>query len=158
MWLALKRLARRLTPKRHRKILLEDFAATLSAEQQEFVQRVRNKSPKPYIATLPYTEHRIEWIILHEHCMRGQMDPSTLRRLRDIDLEYLAAVPHPDWYRVHRQPTSLEEQQRVELQIAKLQANVTRATRELQRRYTIRIGAAIAVLSLVLGSATSRVL
>jgi hypothetical protein len=158
VWLALKRLARWLTPKRHRKILLEDLAATLAADQQDFVQRVHDSSPKPYIPRLPYTENRIEWIILHEHCVRGQMDPSTLRRLRDIDLEYLAAVPHPDWYRLETQSVSAEEKQRVELQISKLQANMTRATRELQRRYTIRIGAAIAVLSLVVSTAISHIL
>jgi hypothetical protein len=76
--------------------------------------------------------------------------------MRDADLEYLAVSPPPaEYYRLKADGGSREEQLARQLKAAKLHANVTRATRELQRRYTIRIGATIAALSVVLGASTS---
>jgi hypothetical protein len=79
--------------------------------------------------------------------------------MRDIDLEYLAASPPPaELYRLTIDGASHEQQQAIERQLDKLHANVTRATRELQRRYAVRIGATIAALSVVLGAAAGRLL
>lgn len=154
---ALKQLARYLTPKPWRKLLLSELIAALPAQEQEQLRITRDHAPKPFLLALPYTEGRLEWVALHAHCTRGQIDPSVLRQLKDIDLEFLAASPPPgEWYRLRTDDTSRERQQAVELEVAKLHANMTRATRELQRRYAVRVGATIAALSLLLGAATSR--
>jgi hypothetical protein len=152
------RFGRRCTPKRFRKILLDELVAALPAEHRDDVRAGVDNAPTPFLPALSYTEARPEWGALYEHCRRGQIDPSVLRRMRDIDLEYLAASPPVDLDRVKAEGASREEQARVYRRSVKLQANVTRATRELQRRYTVRIGATIAALSLLLSVATTRLL
>jgi hypothetical protein len=149
-------LARHLTPKPFRKLLLEDLIAALPAEEQDYLRADAAASPTPYMPTLEYTEAKPEWIALYMHCSRGQIDPSVLRRMRDIDLEYLAASPPPaDFYRLAVDDASREQRRGIELQIDKLHANTTRATRELQRRYAFRIGSALAALGVALGATTS---
>jgi hypothetical protein len=152
------KLARRITPKRFRKVLLDELVAALPAEQRDDVCAGVDNAPTPFIPALSYTEARPEWVALYEHCRRGQIDPSIMRRMRDIDLEYLAASPPVDLDRVKAEGVSRGEQALIYRRSIKLQANVTRATRELQRRYTLRIGATIAALSLLLSVATTRLL
>jgi hypothetical protein len=151
-----RRLAKRLTPERFRKLHLEKLVAALSAEQRDWARGGVDNAPVPFIPELEYTESRIEWVALYAHCQRGQIDPSILRRMRDVDLEYLAASPPPaEYYRLKADGGSREEQLARQLKAAKLHANVTRATRELQRRYTIRIGVTIAAVSVLFGASTS---
>jgi hypothetical protein len=155
----LSRLARQLTPKPLRKLRLDELVAALPPEQREEARIGVDDAPTPVIAALPYTEARLEWMALHRHCQRGQIDPSVLRRMKDIDLEYLAGSPPlAELSRLKATNVSQEQQQAIHLKASKLHANITRATRELQRRYAIRIGATIAVLSLLLSLITSRVL
>jgi hypothetical protein len=156
---ALTRLARQLTPTPFRKLRLDELVAALPPDQRDEARSGAEASPTPLIPSLPYTEARLEWMALYRHCQRGQIDPSILRRMKDIDLEYLAGSPPlAELSRLKATGASQEQQQSIHLKAAKLHANITRATRELQRRYAIRIGATIAVLSLLLTVITSRVL
>jgi hypothetical protein len=146
-------------PKPFRKIVLEELVAALPPEQREDARSDVEKAAAPFIPRLPYTEAKLEWVALYKHCQRGQIDPSVLRRMKDIDLEYLAGSPPlAEIYRLKAAGTSNEEQHSIHLKASKLHANTTRATRELQRRYAIRIGATIAALSLLLSVVTTRLL
>jgi hypothetical protein len=106
-----KRLAKRLTPERFRKLHLDELVAALPADQRDWARGAVDNAPVPFIPELPFTEMRIEWVALHAHCQRGQIDPSILRRMRDVDLEYLAASPPPaEYYRLKADGGSREEQ------------------------------------------------
>ena len=137
----------RSLPARFRKIDLTDLEAASSAEHRDVITELEASAPQAVLPTLEYTEGRREWIALYRHCERGQISPKVLRRMRDVDLEYLAGAPTPaDLYR-HYGYESGTHPEAAELIASKLQANVIRATRELQRRYSRNLAWSIAALS-----------
>lgn len=89
---------------------------------------------------LTYTEQNYLWTLLYGHLRKGQIEPQHLRRMRAADLEYIAAA---STY-VHEQLNEGEK--------AKLHGNIARATRELNRRYTVLTGLVIAASAAILGA------
>ena len=149
----------RVVPKRFLKIDLEALVAELPADRRRSVEWDYEHRPKPVLPALPYTEAKRKWIALYQHCQLGQIDPTVLRRMKDVDLEYLpGSAPPAELYRLYAESTSRDQQLAAELQAEKLNANVIRATRELQRRYAVRIGALIALVGVLLGAGAGRLL
>jgi len=135
-----------LVPTRFRRIDLAALEAKLPARDREVVVRLKTAEPQPVIPSLLYTEANREWIALYRHCERGQISPKILRRMKNIDLEYLAGAPTPaELYRLHGYESGTHPES-AELIASKLQANVTRATRELQRRYSRNLAWSIGAL------------
>ena len=88
--------------------------------------------------TLTFTEQNPQWTLLYDHMRRGQIDPDHLRRMRNLDLEYIAAgYFHEDLCKDEK---------------AKLSGNMARATRELQRRLAVRTGMGVVILAALLAS------
>ena len=92
--------------------------------------------PKPLYPRLDFTEQRYERTLLYNHCRRGQISPRHLRRMHDVDLEYLAGSAHPTM-----NPD----------EASKLIPNITRATHALQRRYALRATFAVTVVAAAIG-------
>ncbi len=92
------------------------------------------------IQRLIYTEQNYLWTLLYSHLRKGQIQPQHLRRMRAADLEYIAAATT----HVH---DKLDEGEK-----AKLHGNIARATRELQRRYTVLTGLVIPISASILGA------
>jgi hypothetical protein len=148
-----------LIPTRFRKIDLQALLSELSPDDRRTVEWDYEHRAEAVLPALPYTEDKRTWIALYLHCRAGQIDPAVMRRMKAIDLEYLAGNQLPaELYRLYGETQSREERLAAELQAAKLNANVTRATRELQRRYAIRIGGLVALMSVLLGAAVGRLL
>lgn len=102
-------------------------------------ERAAAHEPPTVYKRLTYTEQIYLWTLLYSHLLKGQIEPQHLRRMRAADLEYIAAAQT----HVHDE---LDEEEK-----AKLLGNVARATRELQRRYTVLTGLVIAVAAAIVG-------
>lgn len=110
---------------------------------------------------IPYTEHRIRFVALRLHATKGQIDPAYLRRMRNIDLEYLAGSTEPfgrgDWATRSKISASSSIKSRDEatasIESLKVAENAIRAERELNRRTAIRS----TVLSAVVGAGAALV-
>lgn len=89
-------------------------------------------SSRVYTA-LEFTEMNPQLTLLYDHLKAGQISPEYLRKMRNVDLEYIAAGG------VHGRLGTDEQ--------AKLAGNMTRATRELQRRLAVRTGVGAVLLA-----------
>lgn len=113
-------------------------------------KKAAKSSRAPILKKLPYTEGNYRWTLLYNHAREGQIDPSVMKRMRRMDLEYLAGMdfPHPDLVepRYKSEPQKVAEERHA--QITKLQGNVSRAKAELSRRnlWMTTLTAAVAVL------------
>lgn len=99
----------------------------------EWAKEMAKRNAPPVFPALTYTETNYQWILLYEHVQRGQIDPRVLRRMKTGDLEYLAGhpSPHPDLIEAVGTP---EQRADARGRAIKIVENITRATRELQRR------------------------
>jgi hypothetical protein len=106
----------------------------------------------PVIPGLRYTETNYRWILLYEHVQRGQIDPRILRRMRRDDLEYLAGhpSPHPALLEAVGTPEQVADARGRAMKIVE---NITRATRELERRAARRAYAWSAGIAAAVGGA-----
>lgn len=122
-----------------REINLDDLLADVptgdagSHGTVEWAKAMAKQNSAPVIPGLTYTETNYQWILLYEHVQRGQIDPRVLRRMRTDDLEYLAGhpSPHPDLLEAVGTP---EQKADARGRAIKIVENITRATRELERR------------------------
>lgn len=123
------------------KVELRHLLEGVAAERvDEATRAAKGHEPPPVIPGLDYTEQNPEWVLLYDHSKRGQISPRHLRRMRDIDLEYLAGASqtHPEL------PPD---------EAAKVLGNIARATRELNRRYACRTAVVVTLLAAVLSAA-----
>ena len=114
-----------------RKYALNRLLSEIPSSEVEGATRAAERHAPPVYPSLTYTEASPVWILLYDHIRRGQISPHHLRRMRDIDLEFIAAAVTSE---AHLDPK----------EAPKLQGNTARAMRELSRRYTIRAGIAVA--------------
>ncbi len=114
-------------------------AAKSESEKHPSGQHASGEPTSLVYKKLTYTEQNYLWVLLYRHMRRGQISPDHLRRMRDVDLEYIAGSIH------------LDLDKDVE---AKLQGNIARATRELSRRYAVRTGMAVTAFAVFLALLT----
>jgi hypothetical protein len=115
----------------------------------------------PTLPALPYTEGNPEWTMLYNHIRIGQIRPERIRRMRRVDLEFIAANvgrpigPTPNPYAVGPGVDRIFERQRGDMEASemKLAGNVARAARELQRRDTFRSSFLVGAAGALLGGA-----
>jgi hypothetical protein len=101
---------------------------------------VSNHEHPDSLPSLRYTEHNPAWVLLYKEIKTSQIHPSTLKRMRRIDLEYLAGM--------NDSPPDLSDKES-----AKLRENVARATHELNRRNQLWAGLIGAIVGAVIGAA-----
>lgn len=69
---------------------LAELVSTLPDEKRQLVDRIHTRRPAPFFPdALGYTEGKREWVALWEHCKLGQINPGDLRRMDDLDLEFM---------------------------------------------------------------------
>ena len=123
-----------LTPLRWPRLNLANLIEQVQPDRVDWARAEATKHEAPIYPGLPYTESQYEWVLLYEHIQRGQIHPNTLKRMRRVDLEYLAGhpMPHPGLV----DPTGLSDDQleHARGRAMKIVENVARATRELDRR------------------------
>jgi hypothetical protein len=124
---------------RRKKVRLEELVTAAPTDQIEQAKEAARSQRKEVYPALHYTEREYLWVLLYEHIQRGQIHPDVLRRMRTCDLEYIAGhpLPHPDLIPAH-EGDSPEETSARRGRAMKIVENVTRATRELERRSTAR--------------------
>lgn len=127
-------------------VLLEDVPPEAVATAKKWQENF----PKPQVkvAAIPFTEDRLELVLLRMIASSGQIEPHRLRRMRTLDLEYLAGIPPPP-----RQPTWLGSF--VADQDMKVAENAHRAARELERRAIFRaqlVGTGLATIGATIGA------
>jgi hypothetical protein len=120
----------------------------------------------------------VEWALLYRHIQFGQIEPNVLRKMRRVDLEYLAGHPamHPELLDPPPPPTSESDDAPAEAEESavvwraeqrgrgmKIIENVARASRELERRtqwrvavFTTSVAAAAGLLGAYLGYLATR--
>lgn len=87
---------------------------------------------------IPFTEARVEWVLLYDHARSGQITPEAMRRMKRRDLYYLAGMtfPHPAFMQPKKEGVlALMDDSNLRWDaVTKLQGNVARAKNELERR------------------------
>ncbi len=122
--------------------LAKEFARA-PVDARELAESMAKDAPAPVIPGLPYTESRWEWALLRRHAANGQIDPAFIRRLRTVDLEYLAG-----WGELN--PTQLANAE-TKAQEVKVVENAVRASRELQRRATMSAAMSMTFIAAFVG-------
>jgi hypothetical protein len=112
--------------------------------EQKAAEEAASRSAPPLLPALDFTESNFEWTLIYNHTRIGQISPQGIRHMKNRDLEYLAGSPTP-----HSKIDVNEA--------AKLQGNVTRAARELQRRYTVRTATWSVLLAAAIGAVVARI-
>jgi hypothetical protein len=139
-------------------------------EEVSKAKAAADSHPAPVYPQLSYTEGHYEWALLYRHSQFGQIDPEILRKMRRVDLEYMAGHPamHPELLDPPPLPRANEHDAPAEAEIAraawraeqrgrgmKIIENVARASRELERRtrwHVAIIGTSIAAAAGLLGA------
>lgn len=117
---------------------------SVSQADRAFAEGEAKKHGDPVYPSLTYTEAHPEWVLLYMHMRRGQIEPKKLKRLRNVDLEYMAAHPSPH-------PALLQDDGAIG-QAMKIVENVTRATRVLQGRAQVRAAVIVAAIAAGIGA------
>jgi len=95
-----------------------------------------------WLPQLGATERVPDFHLLWQHCMRSQILPDAMKRMRRKDLEYLAAHSGDVFYIMEHASENAEDDEPTRqihrLNNEKLQANAVRAKYELERRDRVR--------------------
>lgn len=115
---------------------LWDITQDVSEEELNNAEEAARASAAKILPKLDYTEKNVKWILLYNHARAGQINPSLLRHMRRVDLEYLAGMdfPHPDLTEPQRKDETDKAAKARHAQVTKLQGNVSRAKAELHLR------------------------
>lgn len=149
---------------RARRLRLEDLVVDVDPKLVAKAKEAAAGHGPAIYPQLRYTEREYLWVLLYEHLQRGQLHPETIKRMRTVDLEYVAGhpLPHPDLIPVQPGDTPAKTSER-RGRAMKLVENVARATRELEHRSSQRaylvaggIGAAVGGVAAALVTAWLR--
>lgn len=116
-----------------------------------------HQTDEHWLCQLGGTERDADFHLLWQHCMRSQILPENLKRLRRRDVEYVAAHSGDVVYLV-RDPADKDRIDRVSGRNLKLQENATRAKFELDRRDRRNAAVAATLIAAFIGTAAGGVL
>lgn len=118
-----------------------------SAETLRLAEKSAKDHPvdKYFLPQLDATEQNPDWHLLSSHCLRNQIRPEMMRRMRRSDLEYIAA--HSGIVMVFRDGELVQHREE------KLRENAERARYVLERRDRLRAASWTTFLAAAVGGA-----